>query len=142
MEIALQEAKKAYNIKEVPIGCVIVKDGEIIAKAYNKRESYNNVFGHAEVIAIKEACENCDTWKLDGAVLYVTVEPCMMCIGAIIQSRISRVVYGAKEHKNGAVDSKFQIKDIDFTHKLEVTSGVLEEECKNIMVQFFKSLRE
>ena len=111
MNIALIEARKSYNIDEVPVGCVIVKDDKIIAKAHNKREHTNDVFSHAEVQAIKKACKKLNTWKLDDATLYVTLEPCLMCSGAILQSRIKKVVFATFEPKFGTLGSVTNVLD-------------------------------
>lgn len=141
MKIALNEAKKAYKIKEVPVGAVIIKDEKIIAKAYNLREKTNNAISHAEILCIKKACKKLNSWRLDGCIMYVTLEPCLMCAGAITQSRISKVVIGAMDEKNGCVGSKSNVLDIDVTSKVEY-EYMLEDECSNILKDFFKELRE
>ena len=131
MNIAINEAKKAFKYNEVPVGTVIVKDNKIIAKAYNKKEKTNDVTKHAEIIAISKACKKTKNWRLDGCTIYVTMEPCMMCCGAIEQSRISRIVYGTKNENYGNID-KINIKNI---------SQLCETECTKIVQDFFKNKR-
>lgn len=143
MSIALEEAKKAYKKGEVPIGAVLVIDGKIISKAHNTREKTQQALNHAEVLVIKDACEKIGFWRLDNSYLYTTIEPCVMCSGAIIQSRVENVIYGAKDSKNGCCHSKINLFDSNlFTHKVNVISGILEQECGNIMSDFFKQLRK
>lgn len=143
MREALLEAEKASLIGEVPIGAVITYKGEIIARAHNLRETTQNATTHAELLAIQEACEKIGSWRLEETTLYVTLEPCPMCAGAILQSRIPRVVYGARDMKAGCVDSLYRLlNDPRFNHECEVTEGILVEECGNILTQFFKQLRE
>ena len=143
MREALLEAEKASLIGEVPIGAVITYKGEIIARAHNLRETTQNATTHAELLAIQEACEKIGSWRLEETTLYVTLEPCPMCAGAILQSRIPRVVYGARDMKAGCVDSLYRLlNDPRFNHECEVTEGILAEECGNILTQFFKQLRE
>ena len=135
---ALKEAKKAFELGEVPIGAVIVKDNKIISRAFNKKESSNLATSHAEILAINKACKKLNNWRLLDCTLYVTVEPCLMCCGAIIQSRIKKVVYGTSNEYYGAVES------IDNTLKkynIEVENNVLQNECSNIMKEFFKKRR-
>ena len=140
---ALKEAKLAALEDEVPIGCVIVKDDQIIARAHNQREVTNNPLGHAETLAIKKASEVLDDWQLVDTELYVTIEPCLMCAGAIIQSRIRKVVYGAPDFKGGAFGSSLNVMDAkDINHRPEVVSGVLEKECTEIIQNYFKSKRK
>jgi len=141
MKLALKEAEKAYEIKEVPVGAVIIKDDKVIAKAYNLREKTNNSISHAEILCINKACKKLKSWRLDGCVMYVTLEPCLMCAGAITQSRISKVIIGAMDPKNGCVGSKSNVLDIDITHKVEYEYEI-EEECSNIIKVFFKELRK
>lgn len=142
MKIALEEAKKAYDKGEVPVGAVIVVNGEIVAKAHNTREQYQQALNHAEILVIKEACEKIGFWRLDNSYLYTTVEPCIMCSGAIIQSRIENVIFGAYDKKYGCCGSKINIVDnVIFNHKAKVLGGVLEEECSDIMTKFFKKIR-
>ena len=142
MKEALKEAKKAYAIEEIPVGCVIVKDGKIIARGYNKRESVQDVTLHAEMIAIKKACKKLGSWRLEDCDMYVTLEPCPMCSGAIIQSRIKNVYFGAYDLKTGAAGSVFNLFDYPFNHKVNVVGGVLERECSQIIKDFFKELRQ
>ena len=139
---ALKEASLAALEDEVPIGCVIVKDGEIIAKAHNQRDKTNNPLGHAEVLAIKKASEILKDWQLVNCELYVTIEPCLMCAGAIIQSRIKRVIYGAPDLKGGAFGSSINVLDAsNINHRPEIVKGILESECSQIIKGYFKSKR-
>lgn len=143
MKAALDEALKAYQNDEVPIGCVIVHNDEIIGKGFNKRNTVKNVLGHAEIIAINEACNTIGDWRIENSTLFVTVEPCPMCSGAILQARISRVVFGAKNNKAGCCGSIYNLLDDDrFNHKAEVIDGVLEDDCSYLMKKFFKEKRE
>ena len=143
MQLALEEAKKAGNLGEVPIGAIIVHEGEVIASASNLRETTQNAVTHAELMAIQQACEKVGSWRLEETTLYVTLEPCPMCAGAILQSRIPRVVYGARDMKAGCVDSLYRLlNDSRFNHECEVTEGVLAEECGQILTDFFRALRE
>ena len=132
MNLAIKEAKKAYKYEEVPVGAVIVKNNKVIAKAYNKKEKTKNVTKHAEIIAISKACKKLKNWRLDDCEIYVTMEPCMMCSGAINQSRIKKIVYGIKNENYGSTD---QLKNI------EIISLVCEKECKNLVQSFFKKRR-
>ncbi|MEK4078389.1 tRNA adenosine(34) deaminase TadA [Solibacillus sp. FSL K6-1126] len=143
MQEALKEAKKAAALGEVPIGAVIVYKDEIIARAHNLRETTQNALTHAESMAIQEACKKVGSWRLEETTLYVTLEPCPMCAGAILQSRIPRVVYGARDIKAGCVDSLYRLlNDARFNHECTVTEGVMAEECGQILTDFFKALRE
>lgn len=143
MNEALQEAQKAAELGEVPIGAVIVYKDEIIARAHNLRETTQNALTHAESMAIQEACKKIGSWRLEETTLYVTLEPCPMCAGAILQSRVPRVVYGARDIKAGCVDSLYRLlNDPRFNHECDVTEGVLAEECGQILTDFFKALRE
>ncbi|MBD8038791.1 nucleoside deaminase [Solibacillus sp. A46] len=143
MQEALEEAKKAAALGEVPIGAVIVYKNEIIARAHNLRETTQNALTHAESMAIQEACQKIGSWRLEETTLYVTLEPCPMCAGAILQSRIPRVVYGARDIKAGCVDSLYRLlNDARFNHECEVTEGILGDECGQILTDFFKALRE
>lgn len=143
MHIALNEAKKAYLIDEVPIGAVIIKDGKVISKAHNLREKKQSASAHAEVLAIEKACKKLNSWRLEGCVLYVTLEPCTMCIGASILSRVDGVVYGAKDPKGGSLGSLYDISLIKgFNHYPWVVSGVCEEESSFILKEFFKNKRQ
>ena len=141
MQEALKEAKLAYDLNEVPVGCVIVKDNEIIARAHNIRETSQLSTAHAEMIAIEKACKKLKTWRLEDCDLYVTLEPCLMCSGAIINSRIMRVIYGALEPKFGAHKSLLNVYDIAFNHKVLVTGLVLAEESNQLLKSFFQKLR-
>ncbi len=142
MKEAFKEAKKAYEKLEVPVGAVIVKDGKIVARAHNLRESKNSSLAHAEILCIKKACKKFNTWRLEGMEMYVTLEPCPMCAGALIQSRLDKVYYGAIDSKNGAVSSVCEILKNNFTHKVEYE--YLEDcpECSQIITDFFKQLRK
>lgn len=143
MKVALKEAQKAYNKLEVPVGCVIVKDGKIIAKAHNLKETKTDTTKHAEILAIQKASKKLNSWRLLDCDMYVTLEPCSMCAGAMINSRIRKVYYGAKDYKTGAVGSVFNLlEDYTFNHKVEYESGVLEQECEDILKKFFKELRK
>jgi tRNA(adenine34) deaminase len=143
MQQALIEAQKAAALGEVPIGAVIVYQDEIIARAHNLRETSQNALTHAESMAIQEACKKIGSWRLEDTTLYVTLEPCPMCAGAILQSRIPRVVYGARDVKAGCVDSLYRLlNDERFNHECDVTEGVLAEDCGQILTDFFRALRE
>ena len=143
MQEALEEAKKAAALGEVPIGAVIVYKNEIIARAHNLRETTQNALTHAESMAIQESCKKIGSWRLEEATLYVTLEPCPMCAGAILQSRIPRVVYGARDIKAGCVDSLYRLlNDARFNHECDVTEGILVDECGQILTDFFKAIRE
>ncbi|RKJ66765.1 nucleoside deaminase, partial [Butyricicoccus sp. 1XD8-22] len=143
MKVAIEEAKKAANLGEVPIGAVIVYQNKIIARAHNLRETSQNAVTHAELMAIQQACEAIGSWRLEETTLYVTLEPCPMCAGAILQSRIPRVVYGARDMKAGCVDSLYRLlNDARFNHECDVTEGVLADECGQMLTNFFRNLRE
>jgi tRNA(adenine34) deaminase len=142
MKLALKQAKKAYKRDEVPVGAVIVKDGKVISKAYNLREKTNLATGHAEILAIQKANKKLKSWRLDSCTLYVTIEPCPMCAGAIVQSRIKNVIYGAQDIKSGAHQSVTNIFDLKLNHKVKVESGLMEEECGNIITEFFREKRK
>ncbi|MFC3209935.1 tRNA adenosine(34) deaminase TadA [Planomicrobium okeanokoites] len=143
MKMAIEEANKAAAKGEVPIGAVIVRDGEVIARAHNLRETTQNAVTHAELLAIQQACEELGSWRLENTILYVTLEPCPMCAGAILQSRIPRVVYGARDVKAGSVDSLYRLlNDERFNHQCEVKENVLADECGGLLTQFFRALRE
>ncbi len=142
MQQAIIEARKAYDSGEVPVGAVIVSNDEIIGRGYNKKEELLDVTSHAEIEAIKDACNNINDWRLKGSTLYVTAEPCIMCCGAIIHSRIDRVIFGIKEKKFGGVISHAEILDIrTLNHRVEWLSGVLEDEILMMMTNFFKEIR-
>ena len=143
MQAAIEEAKKAQNLGEVPIGAVIVKDGEIIARGYNLRETSQLTNAHAEMIAIAKANEMVGSWRLEDCTLYVTLEPCPMCAGAIVQSRIPTVVFGAHDPKGGCCGTIYNLLDESkFNHRCELVSGVLEEECGQLLSDFFRNLRQ
>ena len=143
MQLALKEAEKAGALGEVPIGAIIVYRGEVIASASNLRETTQNAVTHAELMAIQQACKKIGSWRLEETTLYVTLEPCQMCAGAILQSRIPRVVYGARDVKAGCVDSLYRLlNDPRFNHECEVTEGVLAEQCGQLLSNFFRTLRE
>lgn len=141
MERALELARIAAKIGEVPVGAVVVKDGEIIAEAHNLRHTGNVATAHAELLAIEEACRKLGTWRLSGCTLYVTLEPCPMCAGAIINSRIDRVVYGVKDAKAGCVGSVINFNSYPFNHAFEVVDGVCEKECAKVLSEFFGKAR-
>jgi tRNA(adenine34) deaminase len=143
MKEAILEAKKAEAKAEVPIGAIIVLNGEIIARAHNLRECEQNAIAHAELLAIDQACKKTKSWRLENAELYVTLEPCPMCSGAIILSRIKRVIYGATDPKGGCAGTLMNLlQDERFNHKSEITSGVLEKECSLLLSDFFKRIRD
>ncbi len=143
MREALKEAQKAFDINEVPIGCVIVHKEEIIATGFNMRNTNKNTLDHAEIIAINKACEMLKDWRLEDCTMYVTVEPCPMCSGAIVQSRLEKVVFGTFNKKAGFCGSVLNILQMDeLNHKVEIESGVLESECKELMQSFFKNFRK
>ena len=143
MKMALKEAKKAADINEVPIGCVIVRDDKVIAKAYNKRNSDKNVLSHAELLAIKQACKKTGDWRLEDCTMYITLEPCQMCSGAMVQARLQRAVIGAMNAKAGCAGSVLNILQMqEFNHQVDVTTGVLEAECSEMLSKFFADLRE
>ncbi len=143
MKIALEEAEIASSKGEVPVGAVIVKDDKIIAKAHNLRQTKKSVLAHAEIIAIQKASKKLNSWILEGCTLYVTVEPCLMCAGTILQSRIDKVVYGTNEPKFGSLGSVIDIsKENGFNHQLITISGVLKNEASDLMKSFFKELRQ
>lgn len=142
MKKALLEAEIAYDLDEVPVGAVIVKEGRIIGKGFNQKESLNNVTSHAEISAIIEASKNLESWRLTGCTMYVTLEPCAMCAGALVNSRIDNLVIGTSDPKTGACGSVFDItNDKRLNHQVNVVSGILEEECSEILKDFFKKLR-
>lgn len=142
MSYALDLAKQAGINGEIPVGAVIVKDGEIIGQGMNTREKEQNALGHAEINAINEACKRLGSWRLDGSAIYVTMEPCPMCAGAIINARISKVVFGCYDLKMGAFDSVCSLANENFDFSAEVYGGIMEEECSKILKDFFKELRK
>ncbi len=141
MSEALTEARIAFNKGEVPVGAIIVKDGEIIARGHNLREQKQNALSHAEIECINEACKKLNSWRLDGCKMYVTLEPCPMCTGAIINSRIETVVFGAYDSKAGCMDSVINLCDYPFNHKPQIYGGIMEDECQGILEEFFRNLR-
>lgn len=142
MKEAIRQAKKAYALREVPIGCVIVYEGKISARGYNRRNTDKNTTSHAEINAIRKASKKLGDWRLEGCTLYVTLEPCQMCAGAIVQARIDKVVIGSMNPKAGCAGSVLNLLEMDgFNHKVEVERGVLEEECSTMLSGFFKELR-
>jgi tRNA(adenine34) deaminase len=143
MREAIKQAKKAYAMDEVPIGCVIVYDGRIIARGYNRRTVDKNTLSHAELIAIKRASKVIGDWRLEGCTMYVTLEPCQMCAGAIVQARMEKVVIGAMNSKAGCAGSVLNILQMkEFNHQVEIEKGVLEEKCSRMLTEFFRSLRK
>ena len=143
MQLALAQAQLAFDLGEVPIGAVLVMDGEVIARAHNRRETWHDATAHAELMVIQEACKTLGRWRLSGATLYVTIEPCTMCAGALVLARVDRVVYGSPDPKAGAAESLFNVVDNQaLNHRLQVTAGVMEEECRDIMKAFFRQRRK
>ena len=158
MKAAIKQAQRAYQLGEVPIGCVIVyegpreegiswnsnlKKGQIIGRGYNRRTTDKSTLAHGELMAIKKACRKLGDWRLEDCVMYVTLEPCQMCAGALIQSRMKRVVIGCMNPKAGSVGSVMNVLEVSgFNHQVEVTKGVLEEECSQMLKEFFKELRK
>ncbi|EOT22467.1 hypothetical protein C805_03316 [Eubacterium sp. 14-2] len=143
MKAAIREARKAEKIQEVPIGCVIVYENKIIARGYNRRNTDKNTLAHAELSAIKKASKKLGDWRLEGCTMYVTLEPCQMCAGAIVQSRMDRVVMGSMNPKAGCAGSVLNLLQISaFNHQVELVRGILEEECSTMLSEFFRKLRE
>jgi tRNA(adenine34) deaminase len=143
MKAAIRQAKKAYALDEVPIGCVIVQNDKIIARGYNRRNTEGNTLAHAELTAIRKASKKTGDWRLEDCTMYVTLEPCQMCAGAIVQARIPRVVIGSMNPKAGCAGSILNILQIPtFNHQCEITKGVCEEECSEMLTTFFKELRK
>ena len=143
MKEAIKQAKKAYALDEVPIGCVIVQDNKIIARGYNRRNTDKNALAHAEISAIKKASKKTGDWRLEDCTMYVTLEPCQMCAGAIVQSRMKKVVIGAMNPKAGCAGSVINILQMkQFIHQAEMENGILEKECADMLSTFFKELRE
>ena len=143
MKEALKEAKKAYKKLEVPVGVVIVKEDEIIAKAHNLKETKKDTTKHAEILAIQRASKKIGAWRLLDCEMYITLEPCSMCAGAIINSRIKKIYIGANDEKTGAAGSVLNLfEDYKFNHKVEIEKGILKKECENILKKFFKELRQ
>ena len=143
MKQALKEAEKAYKKLEVPVGAVIVKDGKIIARGYNQKETKKDTTKHAEIIAIQKASKKLGSWRLIDCEMYVTLEPCSMCAGAIINSRLKRIYIGTRDEKTGAVGSVLNLlEDYKFNHKVEIERGIMQKECEKILKDFFKELRK
>lgn len=143
MKAALKEAKKAYLLNEVPIGCVIVRDGKIIARGYNRRNTDKNTLAHAELTAIRKASKKTGDWRLEECTMYITLEPCQMCAGAIVQSRMAKVVIGAMNPKAGCAGSILNLLQMSqFNHQVKIINGVLKEECSDMLSRFFSELRE
>lgn len=143
MKAAIVQAKKAYKLNEVPIGCVIVQNNHVIARGYNRRNTDKNALAHAELAAIRKASKKTGDWRLEDCTMYVTLEPCQMCAGAIVQCRMKRVVIASMNPKAGCAGSVLNLLQVDaFNHQVEVTRGVLEEECSTMLSGFFRELRE
>ena len=143
MRQALKQAQKAYDLREAPIGCVIVHEGKVIGRGYNRRTTERNTLAHAELIAIRKASKKLEDWRLEDCTLYVTLEPCQMCAGAIVQARMTRVVVGCMNAKAGCAGSVLNLLQMtEFNHQVELETGVLEEECSSMMSGFFKELRQ
>jgi len=142
MEEALLLAKKAKELCEVPVGAVVVKNGKIVGKGYNLRENKQNALSHAEIEAINQACKNLKSWRLDDCEIYVTLEPCPMCAGAIINARIKTLVFGAYDPKMGSIDSVINLCDLPYNHKVEVYGGIMEDNCLELLKDFFKDIRK
>lgn len=142
MKEALKQARKAFELGEVPIGCVIVYNNKIIARGYNKRNTDKNTLSHAELIAINKASKRMGDWRLEGCTIYITLEPCQMCAGAIVQARITQAVIGCMSEKSGCAGSVLNILQMpEFNHQVMIDKGILEEECSNLLSEFFKDLR-
>ncbi|NCB93085.1 MAG: nucleoside deaminase [Clostridia bacterium] len=143
MKEAIRQAKKAYALREVPIGCVIVYEDKIIARGYNRRNTDKNTISHAEMNAIRKASKKLGDWRLEGCTMYITLEPCQMCSGAIVQARVSRVVIGSMNAKAGCAGSVLNLLEMEeFNHQVEVTRGVMDEECSQMLSEFFRELRK
>jgi len=143
MKAAILEANKSYQLREVPVGAVIVKDDQIIGRGFNQKEATNDATAHAEIMAIKEACKTLGSWRLDDCSMYVTLEPCPMCAGAILEARIKRVYIGTESDKSGAAGTVINLlNNPDLGSKTEVYFGIMEDECKMLLENFFKTLRE
>ncbi len=143
MREAIRQAKKAYALDEVPIGCMIVYEGKIIARGYNRRNTDKNTLSHAELIAIKKASRKLGDWRLEGCTMYITLEPCQMCAGAMVQARVTEAVIGSMNPKAGCAGSVLNILEMEgFNHQVNVRRGVMEEECSRMLSGFFRELRE
>lgn len=142
MKAALREAKKAYKLGETPIGCIIEQNGMVIARGYNRRNTDKNTLAHAELTAIKKACKKTGDWRLEDCTMYITLEPCQMCAGAIVQARMKEVVIGARNPKAGCAGSVLNLlQTAQFNHQVQITDGILEAECSAMLTQFFAELR-
>ncbi len=141
MSLALEQAKKAFELDEVPVGAIIVQNDVIIASGYNLRETKKRAVAHAELLAIEQACEQLGGWRLPNCTLYVTLEPCPMCAGAIINARIDRVVFGAFDYKAGSCGSVINLFELEYNHKPQLETGVLQEQCSQLLKDFFRRLR-
>ncbi len=142
MQRALANAKKAFDLGEVPVGCVIVQNEKIIAEAFNQRNFKNNVLCHAEILAINEACNKLNSWRLEDCTIYITVEPCAMCAGAILQARIPKVIFGTENKKAGCAGSIVNLLDEKkFNHQCQIISGIMKNKCAQLMEDFFRNLR-
>ena len=143
MLAALEQARAAAEEGEIPVGAVLVRDGKILACTHNRREATGNPMDHAEMLALREGAAHQGSWRLDGSTLYVTLEPCPMCAGALVQARVSRLVFGARDIKLGAAGSRYNLVSDETTHhRMEVTDGILEEECQELLRSFFEARRE
>ena len=142
MKVALKEAQKAYDKEEVPVGAVIVKEGKIIARAHNLKETKTDTTKHAEMLAIQKASKKLKAWRLNDCEMYITLEPCSMCAGAIIGARIKKIYIGTMDAKTGACGSVLNLLEYNFNHKVEVETGIMQQECEYILKDFFKKLRK
>ena len=143
MKEAMKQARKAYKLGEVPIGCVIVHEGRIIGRGYNRRNTDKNTLSHAELNAIRKASKKLGDWRLEGCTMYVTLEPCQMCAGAIVQARIKKVYIGCMNPKAGCAGSIMNLLQVDkFNHQVEIETGILKDECSNLLKDFFRKLRK
>ena len=142
MKVALEEARAAAGEGEVPVGAVLVKDGKILACTHNRREATGNPMDHAEILALSEGSSHLGSWRLEGSTMYVTLEPCPMCAGALVQARVARLVFGARDLKLGAAGSRYNLVSDETTHhRIEITDGILEEECGSLLREFFEAKR-
>lgn len=141
MQVAIEEAKMAASMGEIPVGAVVVVGDNIVSTGYNRREMLNNSLAHAEIVAINSACKKLNSWRLLNATMYVTLEPCAMCAGAIINSRIEKVVFGAHDPKAGSFGSLVNLSELSYNHRPKIISGICEKECGEILSSFFKELR-
>ena len=142
MRIALEEARLAAGEGEIPVGAVMVKDGKVLAREHNRREATGNPLDHAELLALRAAASRLGNWRLEGSTLYVTLEPCPMCAGALVQARVGRLVFGARDLKLGAAGSRYNLVHDETTHhRLDITDGIMEDECREILRGFFEARR-